>query len=462
MTRSYTLNRTIPAEGPYDLVVVGGGPAGTAAAIAAARLGKRVLLVEATGNLGGMGTSALVSAWSNCNNGVHSIIGGIFLEIVETLYKEGGLPPNVGSERWNTLNRGFGFNAEHLKRLLDTLCIDSGVELRFFTKAIDVDIDAAKKVINGIVLHSVEGYRYAEARAVIDATGDAIVSDLCGVDYWQAGRDTPGIMPPTLCSALGNIDFSRFDRKAQQEPLEAAVDAGFFSQPDKHFPGVFQTGATTAILNAGHLFHTDAVDTRSLTEAMIKGRKLGLEYVEFCRQYLDGCENVEYIGTAPLLGVRESRRIKGEYTLNYDDYVARREFTDQIAIYSKQVDIHPYDLSEEEYQRYYAEFNDVDLLAPGEYYGIPYGTLVPRGWHNLWAAGRCSSSDIKVNGAIRDQPGCAMMGEAAGTAAVQHLETGQPAYELDTRQLVQTLREKGGNLPQKDLNTTMTKIQPTA
>lgn len=455
--KQYTLQRHMEVEGPYDLVVVGGGPAGSVAAIAAAREGVKVLLVEATGNLGGMGTSALVSAWSNCSNGVHSVIGGIFREIVETLYAEGGLPPDVKPERWTTVNRGFGFNAEHLKRLLDRLCIDSGVELRFFTKAIDVDVDATKKRIRGVVLHDVEGYRFVEAKAVIDATGDAIVSDLCGAEYWQAGRDTPGIMPPTLCSALAGIDFSRFDSRRQQEPLERAVEAGFFSQPDKHFPGVFRTGETTAILNAGHLFHTDATSAASMTNAMIWGRKIAAEYLAFCREYLPGCEAVEHVVTASLLGVRESRRVIGEYTLNYDDYQARRHFPDQIAIYSKQVDIHPYDTSPEEYERYYAEFNDLDLLAPGESYGMPYGMLVPRGWHNLWVAGRCASSDIKVNGAIRDQPGCAMLGEAAGTAAVQHLKTGQSAFELDTRQLVETLRANGSNLPQQDLSVVLTK-----
>jgi len=455
---TYTLQRSIPVEGPYDVVVAGGGPAGSVAAIAAARLGAKVLLIEATGNLGGMGTSGLVSAWSHCSNGKQSIIGGIFQEIVETLFEQGGLPPHVTPIRWTkSFNNGFGFNSEHYKRLLDTLCLEAGVEIRFFTKVIDVDADQNRKQIRGVILHNVEGYKFIEAKTVIDATGDAIVSDLCGVDYWQAGRDTPGIMPPTLCSAVAGIDFSRFDRKMQQEPLEKAVDDGFFSQPDKHFPGLFRTGKSTAILNAGHLFHTDATSNSSLSEAMVKGRKLGQEYIDFCRKYLPGCEDIEYILTANLLGTRESRRIIGEYTLDYDDYKTRRDFTDQIAIYCKQVDIHPYDLSEQEYKRYYDEFNQLDLLSEGEYYGIPYGMIVPQGWHNLWVAGRCSSSDLKVNGAIRDQPACAMIGQAAGTAAVQHLNTGQSAFELDTRQLVETLRDNGGNLPQSELSKTMTK-----
>ena len=102
-------------------------------------------------------------------------------------------------------------------------------------------------------------------------------------------------------------------------------------------------------------------------------------------------------------------------------------------------------------------FRKNDRPAAGEYYGIPYGILVPRGWENLWVAGRCTSSDVKVHGAIRDQPACFLMGEAAGTAAVQSIRTGQPACDLDTRKLVETLRAAGGYLPQKKLTEQMTR-----
>jgi hypothetical protein len=166
---------------------------------------------------------------------------------------------------------------------------------------------------------------------------------------------------------------------------------------------------------------------------------------------------MELVATAPALGVRESRRIVGEYELNEADYRARRTFPDQIAIYCKQTDIHVYAPTAEEYARYQREFEEADLLGPGEYYGIPYGTLVPKGWANLWVAGRCVSSDLKVNGAIRDQPACLMMGQAVGTAAVQALRTGQRGDGLDTRLLVETLKQQGANLPQKDLAVDMTR-----
>jgi hypothetical protein len=181
------------------------------------------------------------------------------------------------------------------------------------------------------------------------------------------------------------------------------------------------------------------------------------EYVQFFREYLDGCENIRSLATANLLGTRESRRIVGEYELDWDDFRARRKFPDQIAIYCKQVDIHVYDTSREEYERFLQEFDELGRPADGEYYGIPYGVLVPKGWVNLWTAGRCVSTDVKVNGSLRDQPGCMLMGQAAGTAAAQHVQTGEPACELNTRTLVETLRARGANLPQTELSNTMTR-----
>jgi hypothetical protein len=166
---------------------------------------------------------------------------------------------------------------------------------------------------------------------------------------------------------------------------------------------------------------------------------------------------MEHVTTASLIGVRESRRIKGEYVLNLDDYLARREFPDQIGIFNKFVDIHPYDTSEEEYQRFLKEKDERLRLNPGEYFGIPYSVLVPRGWQNLWVAGRCVSSDVRVHGSIRVQPACSMMGQAAGTAAAQSIRRKQPACELDTAELVTSLRAQNAFLPQKELTTGMTR-----
>jgi hypothetical protein len=264
-------------------------------------------------------------------------------------------------------------------------------------------------------------------------------------------------MPPTLCAMISDIDYDRLKKGTQQAMVEKAIADGFFSQPDRHVPGLFRSGKSTATMNAGHLFNTNALKCRSLSDAMVLGRKLVDEYARFFRKYMPGCENMQVVATGNLLGVRESRRVVGEYTLNYEDFKARRHFPDQIGIYSKAVDIHVYDLSPEEYQRYYKEFSTMDRLKKGESYGMPYGMIVPKGWTNLWVGGRCTSADLKVNGAIRDQPGCSILGQAAGTAAVQSIRTGQPACDLDTEMLVQTLRKAGANLPQNTLTKKMTR-----
>jgi hypothetical protein len=455
---TYKLTREVPVERGFDIVVAGGGPSGAAAAISAARLGAKVLLLEATGCMGGMGTNAYVSNWYSLTDGEHSMIGGLILELIENMVRNGHTSPVA----WDALKAGkafdvVGFDPEALKILFDKLCKDAGVEVRFFTRVIDVDVDRNKRKINGVVTSNVEGYRYIEAKAFVDGTGDAILSDLCGAKCRAAGRDTPNIMPPTLCAMIADMDYEHYKSAQKPAMVEKAIAEGFFTQNDRHIPGLFRSTESTATLNAGHLFHTDALNCRSLSDGMVKGRLLVQEYANFYRKYMKGTENMKVMATGSVLGIRESRRIVGEYELNYDDFRARRHFPDDIAIYCKAVDIHVYDLSDEEYKRYYQEFNSLDRLKKGENYGIPYGILVPKGWTNLWVGGRCTSADIKVNGAIRDQPACSMMGQAAGTAAVQHIRTGQPACDLDTRLLVETLRKAGANLPQAALSKKMTR-----
>ncbi|MFA5688041.1 MAG: FAD-dependent oxidoreductase [Kiritimatiellales bacterium] len=454
---TYLLQRNIPAEAGYDLVVAGGGPAGTAAAVCAGRLGLRVLLIEATGCLGGMGTAGLVSAWSDTADGERMIAGGFAAELINRLHQRGYLKPGIHPDRWaKDLHGGFGFNPEGLKLILDESCAEAGVEVRFFTHLIDADYEQGN--VKGVIVNNIEGHRYIPAHTFIDGTGDAVLAKLCGVACREAGRDTPDIMAPTLCAIQAGIDTETFDMTVQQDAVFKAIADGFLSQNDRHIPGLFIHSDTTAIMNAGHLFGTDALNCRSLSDGMVQGRRFAEEYTRFFKKYLRGCENMRLMATGALLGIRESRRIRGEYELNYDDFIARRSFPDQICIYNKSVDIHVHDCSDEQWERYTKEFLQIDRLGKGEYYGLPYGILVPAGgWNNLWVAGRCNSSDIKMHGAIRDQPACFMMGEAAGAAAVQSIKTGQPACDLNTAMLVKTLRRQGGVLPQRQLIKTMTK-----
>ena len=464
MTRTFQLKRNIPIEDGYDLVVAGGGPAGATAAICAARLGARVLLVESTGCMGGMGTSGLVTAFDPVGNGEEMLVGGLMREIIFKLGQRGFLQAGLDVESHvKRYHRWTPFRVEGYKLILDELATEAGVEVRFFSRVIDADANRKAGCVNGVVIANVEGYRYVTAKTFIDATGDAILSNIVGVEVREAGRDTPDIMPATLPSLFTGIDWARTDFRpgpgmhGHDEYLFDAIADGHFTQPDKHLPGISKVGDQIGFLNGGHLFNMHALKVRELSDGAMLGRRLAHEYWEFFNKYVPGFETAELVITASLIGVRESRRIVGEYELKIGDYLARRKFPDQIALFNKFVDIHPYDTSDAEWERFRAEVETQKRLPPGEAFGIPYGILVPQGWKNLWVAGRCASSDVKVHGSIRVQPAASMMGQAAGTAAVQSIRTAEPACDLDTATLVTTLRAQEAHLPQTELQPTMTR-----
>ncbi|MBN9083375.1 MAG: FAD-dependent oxidoreductase [Rhizobiales bacterium 62-17] len=464
---TYTLKREIPIEDEFDVVVAGGGPAGTAAAVCAARLGAKVLLLEATGCLGGMGTSGLVTTFGPISDGKQMLVGGLMKQIVLALQQRGQLGPHVVPEYLHSqLNRWVPFKPEGLKRLLDELVQDAGVDVRFFTRVIDAEVTDTK--IDGVVISNVEGYRYIRAKTYVDATGDAALSDLCGAECKVILRDIDAVAPSTLCSLYSGVnwddpaygeDWRGIDaaKALSKKLLLKAIDDEHFTQPDRFMPGMNKIGKQAAQLNGGHVFNLNGLDVRSLSDGMIFGRKLAVEYESFFRKYMPGCENIELLSTAPVMGVRDTRRIVGEFELLFEDYTSGRQFPDQIAVYNRPTDVHPTDTSEKEFKRFTQDFEGKHGLGVGQSLGIPYSILVPKGWTNLWVAGRCHSSDTKVHGSIRAQSAAYMMGQAAGTAAVQSIATGQPACDLDTEDLVLRLREQGANLPQPTLSKTMTR-----
>jgi hypothetical protein len=464
---TFRLVREIPVDDDYDILVAGGGPAGSAAAISAARLGAKVLLVEATGCLGGMGTSSLVTTFGPMGDGEKTLVGGFARELVESMMQRGFLGPGVTPDFWHKhYNRWIPFHPEGLKRLLDEKAVDAGVDIRFFTRVIDAEVEGRRVV--GAVISNVEGYKLIRARAFVDATGDATLCALAGAECRVAGVDWKETAPATLCSLYANVnwndpaygaDYAGIDaakRKAKTDYLPKAIADGHFSQADLFMPGMNKIGNTISNLNAGHIFGLNGLDSRSLSEGMIKGRQQTVEYMEFYRKYVPGCENIEQVATASVMGVRDTRRIVGEFFLTYEDYQARRQFPDQVAVYNRPPDEHPTNASREEFERFRGDVEG-RKLARGASVGIPYGILVPKGWENLWVAGRCHSSGQKVHGSIRAQSAAYLMGQAAATAAKQSIDTGQPACDLDTEELVLRLRAAGSYLPQETLSRTMTR-----
>lgn len=454
---TFRFQREIPIDQPYDLVVAGGGPAGTAAAVCAARLGAKVLLLEATGCAGGMGTSGLVTAFDPMANGEQCLVGGFMHELVEEMYTRGFLMPDIDPDTWRKhFHRWTPFNAEGLKLILDEKFTAAGVEVRYFTRMVDCDM-ATPTQIAGVVIHNIEGFRYVPAKCFVDATGDAVLADLAGVPCREAGRDTAHIMPCTLPSLFASIDFSKTVGINVYNLYKQALDDGLFTQYDRHLPGMSRVGRHVGYLNGGHLFNLNALRVSDLTSGIMLGRRLAQEFLAFYRARVPGYEHIEHVTTSSLIGVRESRRIVGEYELTKSDYLARRQFPDQIGVFNKFIDIHVYDCSDAQWERFSEEHEHSGRLNPGECFGIPYSILVPKGFENLWVAGRCVSTDVPVHGSIRVQPAASMMGQAAGTAAVQAMRHGQRACNLDTQMLVNTLRDHDAYLPQETLSNEMTR-----
>jgi hypothetical protein len=294
-----------------------------------------------------------------------------------------------------------------------------------------------------------------------------VLAAACKAPCKVAGRDWP-FQPATVCSTFSGINWDHpayngnggtdaVKDRVKNEYLPQANADGHFSHPDRFIAGMKKVGQVTGNLNAGHIYNLDGLSCKSLSEGMIYGRKLAVEYEEFYRKYVPGCERIELAATSPVMGVRDTRRIIGEFELTIEDYQSARQFPDQVAVYNRPADVHSTNDSKEEYERFMKDMYGSAKLPRGKSVGIPYSILVPKGWKNLWVAGRCHSSDTKVHGSIRAQSAAFMMGQAAATAAVQSMRTGEPACDLDTWELVESLRAAGSYLPQQSLSRTMTR-----
>ena len=415
--------REIPIKYNIDVFVAGGGPAGIAAAVTAARFGAKVYLAEAHSCLGGMGTAGLVTGFAPFSDGINFLAGGI------------------GEEVYNSLNT-TKFDPEKLKRIYDDMLVKSDVIFTFYTQLISVEKEANS--VSYAICSAKSGIFAVKAKIFIDCTGDGDLCAMAGADFEKGDIDGT-MMPGTLCSLWCNINWE--NRSPEHRiALEKAFEDRIFTIPDRHMPGMVSVGNGVASANVGHLFKLDGTDEKSITQALVYGRRLILEYERYYKEYLKGYEKMTQVGTASLVGVRETRRIIGDYVLNLNDYYKKASFDDEIGRHAFPVDIHPSKTDKETYDKFLEEFTTL-RCKKGESYGIPYRTLVPRKLKNVLVAGRCISSDRFVQSSIRTMPGCFVTGQATGAAAFLAISNNTDTRGIEIKELQYLLKKMGAYLP---------------
>jgi hypothetical protein len=424
----YIIEKTkkIPVVEDVDVLVVGGGTAGAIAGIAAGRMKVTTLIIEQFGFLGGSQTGALVTPMMhNQVNGIQ-LNPGIGMEVMERLKLTG----DTGGD-----NSGW-FNAEMLKYVLDDFVAEAGVRVRFYTFASDAIVE--KEKIKGVIVESKSGRQAILAKQVIDCTGDADIAVRAGVPY-ASGRDEDGMnQAMSLRFHLGNINLVRFcdfmnkiapEKGFEQQPthlhtasvwgtdwalvpyFERGVREGILERSDGDYFQLFSVPGRPHELS----FNCPRISQRvkgyevtDLTNAQQLGRKKIRRLLAFMRKFFPGFEQAYIVFTAPMVGVRESRRIKGEYILTIDDIVNARKFSDPVARNNYPVDIHnPKGTGTKFHYQ----------MKPDQYHEIPYRCLLPLKIDNLLVAGRCISATFEAQSSIRIQSNCYAFGEAAGIAA---------------------------------------------
>ena len=439
--------RQVAVRHEVDVMVAGGGPAGVAAAVAAARQGASVYLAEGQASFGGMGTVAGVPAFMQFADGVNFAAAGIGREVYDRLWDASGTAPD---NQRNSPYCTCSIRAEVLKRVYDDLVTaEKRIAFTFLTQVVGIEAKGGR--LTHAVCQGKSGLFAVRAGVFVDATGDGDLAAWAGAPF-EKGDDKGTMQPGTLCSAFADIDWPtvRAGTVKVQEALDLAFADKVFTQEDRHVSGIWRTGEHTGGGNIGHLYGIDGTDERSMTPALVFGRKIALEFLRFYREYLKGYEKMELTGTGGLPGIRETRRVLGDYVLCLDDFHKRAVFADEIGRYAYPVDIHPSGTDKAAYARFLEEWTNL-RYKPGETYGLPYRALTPRGLDNLLVAGRCISADRSMQASLRVMPCCYITGQAAGTAAA--MATAKAAGRaadvraIDVKDLQARLKAAGAYLP---------------
>ena len=450
--QTVALTRPIPVGEPHDVVVCGGGPAGTAAAISAAREGLKVLLVEGQGQLGGMGVSGLVSHWlggrsADCRRWV---VGGIFRTMAETAAQRGfALLPTPPATKYHphgwigSLIHGVPFDPYAMARYLDQQVAEAKARMLLATQAVDV-IVAGNRITHVIVFNK-GGLAAVPAKAVIDATGDADIASRSGCEV-IVGREEDRLMTPvTLQFHVENVDQDVLDEyiHAHDAPrfraeIRRLRDEGKWPFPYEIFISVQLVEKGTMMINTSRICGIDGTDGASLTLGYVQGREETQQLLAVMREHIPGFAKARIKAVAPALGVRETRRIRGAFQLGVDDLIRGNDFPDTIGLTSYGWDLP--DPKRPSFQPLHGTAKRREITP------IPYRVMVPQPIGNLICPGRAVSVERDVLGPLRVQAPCFAMGEAAGLASAQVVRRGKAFADVDVKQLQTELRAHGAIL----------------
>ena len=410
----------------YNLVVAGGGFAGVAAAIAAARRGLSVLLLDKSNCLGGAASNCLVQPFmlfATIENGKRKeLCGGIFKEIGDELKKD---------NKFQTRGNDTFFHDEYLKLLLNRMVIESGAELLFHANIIEAERIGNK--ITAVTVADKSQKHKIFADYFIDATGDANLAYMSDCSFRLGRMEDNLCQPMTLCFRLANVDVDKINRAEINKLYKEKKNAGEIKNPREDVL-MFNTLVRGVVhFNTTRIVKLNPTDIFDVTRAEIESREQMYEIFNFLKDNFSCFKDAEIVSSAPEIGIRESRMIDGEYILTGEDLKKLTKFPDAIAIGNYDMDIHnPEGAGTSHY-----------FFKDGEYYTIPYRCLVPKDMENMLVAGRCISVDHYAQSSIRIMPIVCCIGEAAGTAAAEAYESGSGVSEIDIEKLRSDLRNNG-------------------
>lgn len=430
--------REIPVVGKYDVVVCGGGPGGIMAAIAAARGGAKSCLIERYGFLGGMATAGLVAPISVFNYNGRRIINGLPWEFVERLEQ-------IGGAREEKPLGNITFSPEKYKLVAQRMLKEAGVDIYFhsYITGVGMDKNAGSNRIEYVIIDNKNGAEAVAGKYFIDATGDSDLAAMAGVPMQPVKGQ---LQPASLIFMLSGVDTDALPmiRHSQQGVNyhdlmirdlftklreEGTEDVPMFGGP--WYCGILADGIV--LVNMTRHF-ADMTDNRVAGDMECLLRENAHRYTELLRKYIPAFKNAELIATAPMTGIRETRRIKGAHTLTGEEYLEAIDFEDSVARGCHPVDIHSANSTNQRCQ----------FMKDAGF--VPYRSLYATEYPNMLVAGRNFSADEVASASVRVQASVMGLGQAAGTATAMCVEGNTDVNGIDTDELRRRLVKMGANL----------------